>query len=646
MTRCNNCFFEYDNKDNKCPECGYVSGDAAKEPFHLYPGTELAERYIIGEAVGFGGFGITYKAWDKKLSHLVAVKEYYPGGVVNRTPGTQEVIIYAQKRKKEYDFGKERFLEEARNMAKFNSESNIVNVFEYFEANNTAYIVMEFLNGISLSAYLHTNEEKIDIDTGIEIAENIGNALIRIHEKGIIHRDVSPDNIFLCLGGGMKLIDFGAARFSQEENKLMTIVLKPGFAPPEQYEKVNHQGPWTDVYALGATLYYAITGVKPDESTNRKINDTLLYPHEVNTSVPENLSNAIMKAMAVEVHMRYQNVEEFLNAIHSSKKVLSVKEEKKIKKRRRIIGISGAGVILAAGIVLGVTGWETEKDNETLPDCTMTMWYCKSGDEKSDEAERNAYESIISDFRTSFPNVEITLEGFSESEYKEKLLYSEEPPCIFEYEEGITEQGSLDLSEIYKSDNFENCTVLKNAENYFGGKHCLPMGFVSSVVYENTALSDTDVKKIKTTDELKSNDVITDNPGYSEMFEDTSVKYSDNAFAEFSSEKAAFLISTTDKYNAVAKKLPAQYKLIACDTDNVYCRYSHVWTANDLSDAQNKASARFLEYMLNNNSQDALHVQNVSDSLPVNDSIIGVYSKVYDDFEGFFDNIANYSFGE
>lgn len=209
MIRCINCFEQINDDNNACPHCGYVKGTPPKELYHLFPGTELENRYVIGEVLGFGGFGITYKAWDKKLDFVVAVKEFYPSGIVNRTPGTKDIIIYAKKREKEFYYGKDRFLEEARNMAKFSSEPNIVNVSAFFEENNTAYIVMEFLDGISLSQYLHESEGIIDVASGIQITEAIANALVKIHEKGIIHRDVSPDNIFLCVNGRIKLIDFG-----------------------------------------------------------------------------------------------------------------------------------------------------------------------------------------------------------------------------------------------------------------------------------------------------------------------------------------------------------------------------------------------------------------------------------------------------
>ena len=147
--RCSNCFYEYDEKLGLCPNCGYVEGEDFAEAYCLTPGTRLTDRYIIGETLGLGGFGITYKAWDVQLETVLAIKEYFPSGLVNRTTGDPTVFLVANKRAQEFEYGKQRFLDEARNMAKFSSHHNIVNVFNYFEANNTAYIVMEYLDGMT-----------------------------------------------------------------------------------------------------------------------------------------------------------------------------------------------------------------------------------------------------------------------------------------------------------------------------------------------------------------------------------------------------------------------------------------------------------------------------------------------------------------
>ncbi len=650
MFLCCNCFSKSETAFDVCPSCGYKQGDAPKELYHLYPGTQLYNRYIIGEVLGFGGFGITYKAWDTKLEIIVAVKEYYPSGIVSREPRETSVNIYNKARKEEYLHGKERFLDEAKNMAKFSSEPDIINVLEYFEENNTAYIVMEFLDGITLSKFIRDNGGSTDVDTAIQVSEIICNALIKIHSEGIVHRDISPDNIFLCLNGDVKLIDFGAARFSQDENRKMTIILKPGFAPPEQYEKVNKQGPWTDIYALGATLYYILTGVKPQESTNRKICDDLPYPHEIKADIPENLSNTVMKAMAIDLHLRFDNVKDLLEALKQNKKVLPVAVEKKRKKRKRTAGIGVAALVLVGGIFAGTYMWNREKEAETLPDCELTLWYCKSGDQQLDDAELAAYTDIVEDFNASFPNVKVNIEGFDENEYSEKLKNSSGQPNLYEYTDETADAKTLSLKSIYNSDTAKQCSLLKDAPKCFDKKYDqLPLGFAAPVVFINTTLSEYEKSSISGIEDMQdavsgSSKIVTDSEKFSDIFGDMSAHYDVNGAEQFFSENAAVYAAYTTEYLSVREKLPARYKMLFCNTDTVLCQYTNIWKACDLDKDENKASLRLLEFMLNNNAQDELHVKNISQTLPINDAVLDVYVSVYDDFTGFFDNKSNYVF--
>lgn len=651
MSRCSNCFSEIGNQ-SICPKCGYKKGDAPKELYHLFPSTVLKDRYIIGEVLGFGGFGITYKAWDKKLDTIVAIKEYYPSGIVNRVPGEKEVIIYAQKRRKEFDYGRDRFLDEARNMAKFKSETNIVNVFEFFEENNTAYIVMEYLDGITLNKYLSDNEGIIDIDTGVQIAEAICNALQKIHSFGIVHRDVSPDNIFLCINGAIKLIDFGAARFSQDENQLMTIILKPGFAPPEQYDKINKQGPWTDIYALGATLYYIITGEKPEESTNRKIKDELPSPKDINSDIPEYLSNTIMKAMAIDLHLRFQSIDEFLAALHQNKKVLPIAVEKKRKKRRRSLGISIVALAIVVGIIISVFSWNKEKEEETLPDCEITIWIEASGNEIVDSAKEEAYKTVITDFNSSFANVKIHLETISSSDYSKSLKNNGSLPNIYEYNGTLANAKVLDLDNVYHSSEASSCSMLQKAKDFFGNYNYLPTGFNIPVVYMNRYATEYSNDKISDINELityydtsgQYGTFIFDDNNIRKTFELDNDYYDENAIDEFVDDNYIFYGSDTTKYFYVRENFPAQYKILACDKENVFCSYDNILCAVDTNKNENKATERFLQFLLNNNAQDVFYVRNQNSSLPINDNVLDVLVSVYDDYEHVFDNKNNYRF--
>ena len=167
---CLNCMKPFEEAYGVCPYCGYIPGTAPEEAYHLHPGTILHGRYIVGTTVGFGGFGITYRAWDATLEKKVAIKEYYPNGIVNRVPGQKTVIIYSGNRADEFQKGKLRFLAEARNMARFNTHPNIVNVHEFFEENSTAYIVMEFLEGISYKQYIENCGGHVDCNTAVSLS--------------------------------------------------------------------------------------------------------------------------------------------------------------------------------------------------------------------------------------------------------------------------------------------------------------------------------------------------------------------------------------------------------------------------------------------------------------------------------------------
>ena len=229
--RCNNCFHEYEDVYEICPHCGYVEGGSAKELFYLQPGMKLADRYIVGMGIGHGGFGITYLAWDTKFEITVAIKEYYPSGIVNRVPGTSDVILFAGKRKKQYEFGFTRFIEEAQNMAQFSSHPNIVNVYEYFEENNTAYIVMEYLEGETLAEKIRRSGT-LPAQEVLSLLMPVMYSLEAVHKSGIVHRDIAPDNIMVTEDGEAKLIDFGAARYATtSHSRSLTVIIKEGYSP-------------------------------------------------------------------------------------------------------------------------------------------------------------------------------------------------------------------------------------------------------------------------------------------------------------------------------------------------------------------------------------------------------------------------------
>ena len=276
----------------------------------------LRDRYRITQVIGIGGFGITYKAYDKVLASEVAIKEYYPMGVANRTPDRTDITLYTETQRVEFGYGKVRFLKEAQDLAKFNKNNGIVSVYDFFEENGTAYMVMEFLEGCTLKEYLNSGKNTIDDEMMIQVTFSVMEALEAIHKAGLVHRDISPDNIFICDDSCVKLIDFGAAKQEMKgDAKTVSVVLKYGYAPIEQYSKKSELGPWTDIYALGATMYRMVTGENPEEATSRVVDDTMKQPKEINADVPDYINDVIMKAMAVKYTDRFANIKEMRGAL-------------------------------------------------------------------------------------------------------------------------------------------------------------------------------------------------------------------------------------------------------------------------------------------------------------------------------------------
>ncbi len=298
-----------------CPFCGFDESSYTPAPHQLPPRTILGGKYLVGRLLGEGGFGITYLGWDLNLDLKIAIKEFYPTGFVTReNTATNTVTPFTGEKEEFFNSGRDKFVEEAKRLAKFYAMPGIVSVKDFFLENGTAYIVMEYVEGVTLKEWLKALGGKMPANQVFEIMKPLMRSLSEIHKDGIIHRDISPDNIMISKEGNVKLLDFGAARdFSQSGNKSLSVMLKPGYAPEEQYRTRGKQGPWTDIYALCATIYRAITGITPDESCERVQNDEVKYPSQLGVAISRQQEMALMHGMAVLQKNRTQNVEQ-LNA--------------------------------------------------------------------------------------------------------------------------------------------------------------------------------------------------------------------------------------------------------------------------------------------------------------------------------------------
>lgn len=283
-----------------------------KNSYSLQRNTGLIGRYVIQEVLGQGGFGITYLGIDKLYGNKVAIKEYYPQEIAMRKAQYEDVVtVTSIEEKNNYDKGKKRFLDEAQVMARFNKNEGIVKILDFFEANNTAYIVMEYLEGITLKQYLG-KYGVLQFRNLIEMMLPLLEALIEIHSQGLIHRDISPDNIMVQHNSKLKLMDFGAARdYTESGNKSLTVILKPGYAPPEQYQTHGVQGPWTDIYALCATIYKCLTGITPPDAIARVMDDKFKEPDQLDGKLSPDIKKILWKGMNIFPEERYQDIVEF-----------------------------------------------------------------------------------------------------------------------------------------------------------------------------------------------------------------------------------------------------------------------------------------------------------------------------------------------
>ncbi|MBK6090322.1 protein kinase domain-containing protein [Ruminococcus difficilis] len=304
---CYSCMNEIDG--SYCPYCN-KENVADSVVYRLKPGTVLNKKILVGNCIGEGGFGITYIGRDLTLDRRVAVKEYFPNGYVNRNNNVSQLVSATTDNQVSFfKKGLQNFLEEARKIAKLTNVSGIVDVREYFEENGTAYIVMEYLDGINLSAYLRQNGI-FKPETIFQLMLPITYSLQKMHEEGIIHRDISPDNIMYLTDGTLKLTDFGSARYFSNAQKEMSVVVKQGYAPEEQYSKNGDQGPWTDVYGLCATMYKCITGKIPVDAVDRIKQDTLIPPSELGIQIPEPMQVTLMYGLAVFKNDRCKSMQE------------------------------------------------------------------------------------------------------------------------------------------------------------------------------------------------------------------------------------------------------------------------------------------------------------------------------------------------
>ncbi len=358
---CLNCLKEKPNAQDKCPYCGFDNADYVMRENQLPPYTILNGKYVIGHVIDIGGFGIVYQAMDLYLNKVVAIKELFPTSMMTRNTDTHtgEISASYTAAKDNINEVREKFIREARTLAKYENIEGIVRVKDLFEENGTAYFVMEYLEGIDLKEYVR-QKGTLTFQETMTLLRPIFEALKILHAEGIIHRDISPDNIMLLNDGRVKLLDFGGVKntMNQSSKKSEMVMVKRGYTPIEQYSTSDNIGPWTDIYALCATIYKCITGITPSDPVEL-MKDGIEPPSKKGVKIPAKAEKALLKGMEVNYPKRIKDMGELMDAFYGetknakNEKYTNTGEQSSSEKAhkdeiKRITRLAIAGVIIGA----------------------------------------------------------------------------------------------------------------------------------------------------------------------------------------------------------------------------------------------------------------------------------------------------------
>lgn len=376
--------FRQERHSRISPQSGFSGNTEPLQPYYLKQGTVLGEHFVVETVIGAGNYGITYQCYDTTLGVHVAVKEFFPDGFVARAEGEKRVQPLIQNQGHRYREMLQHFMMEARSIARFGEANDIVNVYDYFEENNTAYIIMEYVNAILLQDYLE-RKGRIDPQLAVQIVDSILEAVKKLHARGIIHQDISPDNIFILEDESIKLFDFGSASFKESE-AVGEKVIKPGYSAPELYQNWEYDPSYhTDIYSIGAILYHMVTGMRPLEAGRRIRNDRLQSPREMGADIDRGLDRAIMEAMALRPDLRCKGIPDFEDALHGKRYAEYPEEKIQRQKRTRtwLVLVSVLAVIAVAvgvGLIYNMTrGTENIMFDTVVEPDRLTIWVDSSG---------------------------------------------------------------------------------------------------------------------------------------------------------------------------------------------------------------------------------------------------------------------------
>lgn len=427
MKLCYNCMCRIsDDKARVCPDCGKPLTAKRISDKYLAPGTVLQGKFIVGNPLGAGGFGNTYIGYNKLLLCKVAIKEYYPEQYSIRAADGVTVTASESSLHSKFRVGLQQFLEEARSVASLQDIKGVVSIYTFFEENGTGYIVMEYMEGMDVRTILKKSGNKRDYEWCRRVILTILHTLRDIHKRGVLHRDIAPDNIFITNEGVIKLIDFGAARHATAlANMRQDIILKQGYAPIEQYSRNAKQGPYTDIYAVAALFYRMLTGMKPLPANERLSKDSLIPPSKMGIDIPEQAECAIMICLSIQPEYRLQSADEFMEAL-DGKLFVPVYEPKwffddGIDKKAIPTNIKVIIGLIAVFLVVGIVGGGIAIVNSRK---TVTSQGVAVSDDKMFDLQGKSYEEAEHELKKLGVDVSSLIYEYS-TEYERDTVMSQ-----------------------------------------------------------------------------------------------------------------------------------------------------------------------------------------------------------------------------
>jgi len=593
QTRCNRCFNVYEKKESHCPFCGYSETDYVRNTSVLQPGTLLKDdRFILGEQIGQGAVGIVYRAWDKRLHRVIAIKEFFPETLAVRTEGIMAVKVYSSKDVIEYERRLSKFKREAMIMNQVTDSENCIRAYDTFEANGTVYITMEYYDAPKLSEYLQSREGQVLPEKEVNaIMLQLLKGVDELHGKGIYHLDLSPDNIFIRKDDDkleIKIFSFDNAVLKADERKISEAERKEnsGFAAPELYGRGGNVGSWTDVYSLGAVYYYLLTGRVPQDAAKRE-KDDVIEPAQM-VKVSDWVNAVVTQALAVVQEQRYTDAGAFREALvyrmERAEKDLEEKKQKQGQKKckcRLAIRIISLFIVVTVGVLFALSSGET----------TISMWVVSDTDAAVEKAR---YEAVIEAFQKTNPDIKVSLEVMTVSAVGERLQAAEEQemPDLVEttYVPGPIINGCKSLSRI--TNRRRNSWVIEGLKGIEAvSDKQIPLGFYVSVRYKQPKLS---------ADRLQ--------PG---------------STSEFIKGEAGYVDSDTTIYSMMQRTVPGRYEVAEAEQKELYL--AEMFSVSAQTRKNEKAAKALLEFMMTDEGQEIMHVTYNSNYLPIEKSIFELY---------------------